>query len=120
MITTSSMGTANTVNTINAAKLALAMAAVTATALNPTANPLFQHSSATLKSSISPIISIVDNLTRETTLREELIGEIRSWNLLDDNWDGEGGSKPSNQSMKEAVSFVTLISNEVMLPNPCY
>lgn len=55
---------------------------------------------------------------RETTLQEKIIGEIRSWNLLESDWDGEGSSKPSGQSIEEAVSFVNLLSDEIIPPEP--
>lgn len=54
---------------------------------------------------------------RLTTQNEKLIGEIRSWSLLDADWDGEGAIAPSAQSIKEAVSFVRLIG-DVALPEP--
>lgn len=116
MTTTTSMGTANTVNSINVAQLALAMAVAATSFTIPTVSQIY---STTPKTSISPIITTAtDNFTRETTLQEKLIGEIRSWNLLDNDWDGENGLKPSEQSIKEAVSFVTLISSEIIPPEP--
>jgi len=55
---------------------------------------------------------------RATTVQEKIIGEIRSWNLLDNDWDGEGSLKPYTQSIKEAVSFVNLLSDEITPPEP--
>lgn len=55
--------------------------------------------------------------TRTTTSCEELIGEIRSWSLLETNWDGEGALAPSPESLKQAVSFVRLLS-DIPLPEP--
>ena len=55
---------------------------------------------------------------RATTIQEKIIGEIRSWNLLDNDWDGEGSLKPHTQSIKEAVSFINLLSDEITPPEP--
>jgi len=49
---------------------------------------------------------------------EMLIGEIRQWRLLNDNWDGEGAATPSNHSLNEAVSFVRLLSQGMPIPEP--
>ncbi|MGH9906866.1 MAG: hypothetical protein ACRD8U_14945 [Pyrinomonadaceae bacterium] len=54
---------------------------------------------------------------RQTTSREKLIGEIRSWGLLTANWDGEGAAAPAIRSLKEAVSFVRLVREADMLPD---
>lgn len=59
-----------------------------------------------------------DVLTRPTTQKEELIGEIRSWNLLSADWDGEGAVMPSKRSMKEASQFVALLNESAGLPEP--
>jgi hypothetical protein len=56
-------------------------------------------------------------LERLTTQQEKLIGEIRSWGLLDSDWDGEGALAPSDQSIKEAVLFTRLL-NDISLPEP--
>jgi hypothetical protein len=53
-----------------------------------------------------------EQLERLTTQHEKLIGEIRSWSLLENNWDGEGAIVPSAPSIKEAVSFTRML-NEV-------
>lgn len=55
---------------------------------------------------------------RPTTLSEKLIGEIRQWSLLGANWDGEGADAPLPKSLKEVVSFVRLLGNDIMLPEP--
>lgn len=54
---------------------------------------------------------------RLTTQNEILIGEIRGWNLLGADWDGEGGDAPSSRSINEAVSFVHVLG-DVVLPEP--
>src|SRR5690606_5941498 len=41
----------------------------------------------------------------------------RSWSLLETNWDGEGALAPSPESLKQAVSFVRLLS-DIPLPEP--
>jgi len=55
---------------------------------------------------------------RATTPQEKIIGEIRSWSLFDDNWDGEGSQRPNVESIKEMVFFVRLLSDEIPLPEP--
>lgn len=55
---------------------------------------------------------------RETTAQEKIIGEIRSWNELEDNWDGENGLKPVEASMEEATSFIYLLNKNLSLPEP--
>ena len=55
---------------------------------------------------------------RPTTLREKLVGELRRWGLLTANWDGEGATVPAVTSLKEAVSFIRLLSEEGALPEP--
>lgn len=65
----------------------------------------------------SDIAESAVQLERLTTQQEKLIGEIRSWGLLGADWDGEGSLAPSEQSIKEAVSFSRLLS-DVSLPEP--
>lgn len=71
------------------------------------------HSTITIANSDS-----LEEATRPTTSHEKLIGEIRQWGLLEANWDGEGAASPLIQSMKEAVSFVRLLNDDIMLPEP--
>ena len=78
--------------------------ATTATTVNSTAN--------------AANIELIVELARPTTSHESIIGEIREWGLLGADWDGEGAALPSTQSMKEAVSFVRLLDNEIMPPEP--
>lgn len=49
---------------------------------------------------------------------ENIMGELRQFNLLDANWDGEGAAKPKSSSVKEAVSFVRVLGDVVVLPEP--
>lgn len=55
---------------------------------------------------------------RPTTLREKLIGEIRSWALLKEDWDGERAPIPLTSSLKEAVAFARLLGEGDVLPEP--
>lgn len=59
-----------------------------------------------------------DAVGRPTTLHETIIGELRRWNLLEANWDGEGAERPVSRSLQEAVSFVRLLSDWNLLPEP--
>ena len=59
-----------------------------------------------------------EDFLRATTPYEHIIGELREWSLLNANWDGEGAAKPASQSIKEAVSFVRLLGDNVPLPEP--
>ena len=70
--------------------------------------------------SIASICQVVQNdeSGRATTSREKLVGELRRWGLLNANWDGEGAAPPVARSMKEAVSFVRLLDEGNMLPEP--
>lgn len=60
----------------------------------------------------------LNKYTRSTTDYEKIIGEIRSWILLENDWDGEGARQPSEKSIKDAVSFMHLIKESVELPEP--
>jgi hypothetical protein len=59
-----------------------------------------------------------EELERPTTSSERLAGEFRRWNLLPANWDGEGAAAPDADSLKEAVSFVRLLGERHVLPEP--
>jgi|GEM_PF-1987276 len=76
------------------------------------------HSDISLVKTIDPRSLIPLTGNRSTTLQETLVGEIRSWGLLNDNWDGEGSLKPHSQSSKEAVSFVNLLGETITAPEP--
>ena len=52
---------------------------------------------------------VAKNQDRPTTRLEELIGEVRSWILLDQNWDGEGAAKANPSSLVQAVDFLDVI-----------
>jgi len=57
----------------------------------------------------APLAAQFDTAERQTTPVEELIGEMRSWNLLAGNWDGEGSSAPRSQSLCDAEDFLRLV-----------
>ena len=56
--------------------------------------------------------------TRPTTIREQLMGEIRSWALWEADWDGEGAAAPIVRCIKNAVSFIRLLPDNISLPEP--
>lgn len=56
--------------------------------------------------------------TRETTGQEKLIGELRRYVFLEEDWDGEGASKPNKTSLTSAIEFSRLIGDEIQLPEP--
>ena len=60
----------------------------------------------------------VTEYTRPTTIREQLMGEIRSWALLEADWDGEGAVAPIASCIKNAVSFIRLLPDSITLPEP--
>lgn len=123
-----SFGTANTARMFLVVS-ALSAASPTAIAAPKTPEPQVRLPSvSTSRSLISSIksqsittaatySSVYEEISRPTTLQEELIGEIRGLNLLKADWDGEGAAAPSVQSIKEAVSFVRLL-NDIALPEP--
>ena len=56
--------------------------------------------------------------TRPTTTREQLMGEIRSWALLEADWDGEGAIAPIIRCIENAVSFIRLMPENIAPPEP--
>ncbi len=60
----------------------------------------------------------VAEFTRSTTTREQLMGEIRSWALLKADWDGEGAAAPIAGCIKNVVSFIRLLPDDISLPEP--
>jgi len=57
------------------------------------------------------------NFDRPTTPLEQLIGELKRWQLMSENWDGEGAAAPLPSSLAQAVSFVHLLGTG-SLPSP--
>lgn len=115
-----------------AAQFACALTAVQAPTVTNIEEPTVYHVRVTNEgSSRSLLVTTVDHLTtiaaneaafevvaRPTTPIESLAGEIRQLNSLGPNWDGEGADKPKAQSIKEAVSFIGLLDDQVALPEP--
>ena len=58
------------------------------------------------------------DVNRPTTEREELIGVLREWRLMTENWDGEGATAPNLASIEEAVSFTNALLPDCLLPEP--
>lgn len=77
-------------------------------------------STVTKTTSVAAIrqVTQLDEPDRPTTSREKLIGELRRWGLLKANWDGEEAGPPVASSLKEAVSFVSLLDQADALPEP--
>jgi hypothetical protein len=80
-----------------------------------------------LKSSVATLFAVssvaeqtfyAEDIARSTTDMEKVIGELREWAFLKNNWDGEGGNAPSVDSIREAVAFVRLINNNAGMPDP--
>lgn len=99
----------------NTAKLACTMliAATAATFIAPQQNLQLLTDSTSINS-----ITTINNFAIEKTQKEKLTNEIKDWSLLDDDWDGEGGLKPVSQSIKEAIMFVALLDEKIILPEP--
>ncbi len=69
-----------------------------------TYNPYFEQNS-------NPIIR--GEVDRQTSEKEKLIGEIRSWSAFTADWDGEGSSIPNQLSLEEATNFIRLLPDTV-------
>jgi hypothetical protein len=124
-----------TLSTVSAAKIFLVITGVT----NPTVSTIpvmLEQPARPVKkiSSVAPIpLNGLTKLTtstinndpyliaepiRSTTVSEKIIGEIRQWGFLKVNWDGEGASLPSAESIKDSVSFIKLIAENSTMPEP--
>ena len=55
---------------------------------------------------------------RATTATEKIAGEFRRWRVLGSNWDGENAAAPVDASLADAVSFVRLLNDSELLPDP--
>lgn len=58
------------------------------------------------------------NLSRPDTVAEQIIGELRDWVMLKENWDGEGASNPLQASIAQTAKFVRLLSSDYYIPEP--
>lgn len=63
-------------------------------------------------------VTEVTNDARPTSLAEHAIGEIRRWETLEANWDGEGGSPAIQSSANECVSFICSLATDIATPAP--
>jgi hypothetical protein len=79
----------------------------------PDANPLGGLDSLPV---VTPFIQIL-RAERETTPREQLIGELRRWRMLTANWDGEGALAADKVSSRAAEAFTDLLPDG-LLPEP--
>lgn len=55
---------------------------------------------------------------RQTSEREHIIGELRRWQSLSANWDGEGARTPNINSLSNASSFVCALDDALWMPEP--
>lgn len=56
--------------------------------------------------------------TRVTSDAEIVIGALRDWRGLSENWDGDGAAAPVNTSIDDAVSFLRLSGDGAKAPEP--
>lgn len=61
---------------------------------------------------------VFDVPTRETTEREHIIAELRSWRHLGVDWDGEGAKAPSLVSLNAARAFLCAMKRDAPCPEP--
>jgi hypothetical protein len=62
--------------------------------------------------------TFANTFTRETTEQEYLIANLRAWEHLGPNWDGEGAHAPKLSSLRSASNFVCLLSQSAISPEP--
>jgi hypothetical protein len=55
---------------------------------------------------------------RETSDQERAIGDLRRYEKLGANWDGEGATAPNIVSLRAASSFVCLMDRDQAMPEP--
>ena len=61
------------------------------------------------ESALRPSEQVVPRqMSRDTTPREHAIGELRRWEQLPADWDGEGAAAPNLASLREASKFACL------------
>lgn len=121
------------ISTIAAAEAFLVISSSPApTVIKPVVPEQAPASSTQKLSSIDPLIDALQSsaiatnsdsfcfneVTRQTTESERIIGELRRWAFLYKDWDGEGASAPAPESIKNAVAFVGLIRDSADLPQP--
>jgi hypothetical protein len=64
------------------------------------------------KDSVAPDLLPVLDVTRATTPKEQLIGELRGWRQLSSRWDGEDAEAPEPQSIDDAVKFARMLGSQ--------
>ncbi len=57
-------------------------------------------------------MNLVNAAVRETTEVEKIVGELRRFFSLKDNWDHDGALAPIHTSLRQAISFVRLWETE--------
>lgn len=78
------------------------------------------HGTATSGTALDDVDNAIvdDGSPRPTTEAERVIGEIRDYTLLSENWDGEGAAAPVRASLADAAVFVQMLGAEVTVPEP--
>ena len=51
---------------------------------------------------------------RQTSEKEKLIGEVRSWAAFTADWDGEGASSPNKLSLEAASNFIRSLPGTII------
>ena len=75
----------------------------------------FKHSDRTFQGEKS---WLYDSANRAATEIEGIAGELRSWGLLQQNWDQEGAEAPSSESISSAINFLYAMPASIPMPEP--
>lgn len=118
--------TAAAVTTVAAAKIFISLSGITPPTVSIFDQQIGKNISSyspnipsnTFISGASTEITNSCDKNRQTTECEKIIGELRDWQFLDEDWDGEGALKPLLTSINAAVQFINLIKPEAPLPEP--
>lgn len=122
-------GTAIVGTAIAAAKIFMSLSGIPPTTLNIFDQKIASSSknnssdaphilSGTFISGVSTELINSYDKNRQTTEVEKIIGELREWQFLDEDWDGEGARAPINKSIENAVSLMVLIKDSADMPEP--
>jgi hypothetical protein len=49
---------------------------------------------------------------------EKIVDELLSWELYEENWDGEGAVKPCKHSISLAIEFLKAMPQTIVYPEP--
>lgn len=79
----------------------------------PATAALARASDSSFTSASSSGLLSMDVLSRETTLKEHTIGELRRWYSLASGWDGDRAQAPIAASLQDAINFVRLLKDSV-------